>query len=251
MSSALDDQEWKTLHHAYGSAEDVPGQLADLASGSHQVQGEALHELWGNIWHQGTVYEATQFAVPHLIALYLLKDHPNRIEIGLLVASIANGTPEVRHVGPEGGHPTSDAIAFARAANRAVAAEVRALLKELNSPSPVVRATTALICATIPVANKTTVPAMTTRLESELHPRVRLALGLSLASLGKYCPAAFSLEPGLSPYPVALLRNLAEQVGAAPERRRRAAIFVLEDLAHTTVDRSLIEHALGDEGFAD
>lgn len=251
MSSTPNDIDWRSLNHAYGSAEDVPGQLNDLESGAHQVRDEALHKLWGNIWHQGTVYEATQFAVPRLATLFLLEGHPKQTEIGLLIASIANGIPKVTHVGPEAGNPSSDAVEYARAANRAVVAEVPRILRELNSPAPMVRATTALICAATPLAKETTVPALSTRLELEVHPRVRLALGLALASLGKLCSSAFSVEPDVSPFPEDLLWRLAQKVAAAPERRREAAIPVLEDLSSTTVDWSLVEHILGDEAFVD
>jgi len=46
---------WKDLTRAYGSAEDVPAILADLQSPSASKRENALSELFGNIWHQGTV----------------------------------------------------------------------------------------------------------------------------------------------------------------------------------------------------
>jgi hypothetical protein len=77
MLEGLDDVPWGTFQHAYGPAEDVPGLLRRLASGD----AEALWELYGNIWHQGTVYEATAHAVPFLIALASAAEVPNRQEI--------------------------------------------------------------------------------------------------------------------------------------------------------------------------
>lgn len=61
----LDAQPWAEREHAYGSAEDVPGQLRALASDDAEEAEEALYELYGNIVHQGSVYEATAHAVPY------------------------------------------------------------------------------------------------------------------------------------------------------------------------------------------
>ncbi|MFD4115249.1 hypothetical protein ACFWSJ_17480 [Streptomyces niveus] len=61
----LDAQPWADREHAYGSADDVPGQLRALASDDAEEAEEALYELYGNIVHQGSVYEATAHAVPY------------------------------------------------------------------------------------------------------------------------------------------------------------------------------------------
>lgn len=67
--TGLDDRPWATLQHAYGSAEDVPAVLRALTDDDAEAAGAALHELYGNIWHQGTVYAATVEAVPFLARL--------------------------------------------------------------------------------------------------------------------------------------------------------------------------------------
>ncbi|BCJ41348.1 hypothetical protein GCM10010168_88910 [Actinoplanes ianthinogenes] len=78
--------DWAGLEHAYGPAEDVPGLLRALADGDE----EALYELFGNIWHQGTVYPATAYAVPFLIRLL---DAPGADTAGVLhlLTEIADG----------------------------------------------------------------------------------------------------------------------------------------------------------------
>lgn len=63
--SELGEVDWTQLKHAYGSAEDVPDQLRAVAAGDQ----EAFSDLYGNLWHQGTVYQATAYAVPFLIGL--------------------------------------------------------------------------------------------------------------------------------------------------------------------------------------
>ena len=64
--TGLDEIDWAALEHAYGPAEDVPGLLRALASGNAEAAKEALYELWGTVWHQGSVYPATVPAVPFL-----------------------------------------------------------------------------------------------------------------------------------------------------------------------------------------
>jgi hypothetical protein len=91
---ALDQILWKDLTHAYGSAADVPHLLRWLRTASSDLKGEG-HPLWhlfGNIWHQGTVYEATSYAVPFLIELAVDRHTPDRVGVLSLLAEIANGT---------------------------------------------------------------------------------------------------------------------------------------------------------------
>ncbi|MEU4425461.1 hypothetical protein AB0F81_32975, partial [Actinoplanes sp. NPDC024001] len=86
MLDDLTTVDWPALTHAYGSAGDVPGLLRDLAEGDDK----ALSTLYGNIWHQGTVYEATAYAVPFLIRI-LAAPAADRPGILGLLGSIARG----------------------------------------------------------------------------------------------------------------------------------------------------------------
>ncbi|MGW1407652.1 hypothetical protein [Streptomyces sp. NPDC002403] len=65
----VDAQPWAGLHHAYGSAADVPDCLRALAGESEEAAAEAVSELYGSILHQGSVYGATVHAVPYLARL--------------------------------------------------------------------------------------------------------------------------------------------------------------------------------------
>ena len=60
--------EWAALHHAYGTAEDVPDLLA-AAEESGTEFGPAWDEVWGRLCHQGTVYTASYAALPVLTAI--------------------------------------------------------------------------------------------------------------------------------------------------------------------------------------
>lgn len=102
MLEALDDIDWHHLSHAYGPADDVPDLLRSLASPDEQVRKDAIYELFGNIWHQGTVYEATIHAVPFLIELLVHPETPDKADIASLLASIADGRGYLEvHARPE------------------------------------------------------------------------------------------------------------------------------------------------------
>lgn len=61
---------WALLRHAYGRASDVPAIIDALRSGEARLIEDAVNDgLWGALWHQGTVYSATVFAIPFLIDL--------------------------------------------------------------------------------------------------------------------------------------------------------------------------------------
>jgi hypothetical protein len=89
--TGLEEVPWEQLQHAYGPAADVPELLRALA-GAREQQEHALYELHGNIWHQGTVYEATVHAVPFLARLAVAEPPPLRDELLALLGDIANGS---------------------------------------------------------------------------------------------------------------------------------------------------------------
>ncbi|MBY9003039.1 MAG: hypothetical protein KGD73_03625 [Candidatus Lokiarchaeota archaeon] len=69
MLEGLDKIDWKNLEHAYGEASDVPDLIRSLASNNIEEREDALWELYGNIFHQGTRYEATRYAIPFIFEL--------------------------------------------------------------------------------------------------------------------------------------------------------------------------------------
>jgi hypothetical protein len=90
----IDQIPWQDLTHAYGSAADVPDLLRALRASSPELHGDdsPLWQLFGNIWHQGTVYEATAYAVPFLIELAVDRRTPDRVGILSLLVEIARGS---------------------------------------------------------------------------------------------------------------------------------------------------------------
>ena len=90
---------WSELYHAYGPATDVPGQLAAVVVGDDDTRAEAWWNLWGNIHHQGTIYEATVPAVPLLLGLAGWREHPDRAQALSMLREIgaAEGVYVWRH----------------------------------------------------------------------------------------------------------------------------------------------------------
>jgi hypothetical protein len=89
--NGLDDVPWSALTHAYGSAADVPALIRSLASSDDVERRDAHHELRTNIWHQGTVYEATIHALPFFVELLRGPSTPDRGTLAQLVAIIITG----------------------------------------------------------------------------------------------------------------------------------------------------------------
>jgi hypothetical protein len=56
---ALEDTDWVSLQHAYGSAQDTPPFLLQLLHDVPEEQAEALGMLEMSVLHQGSLYSAT------------------------------------------------------------------------------------------------------------------------------------------------------------------------------------------------
>ncbi|MFJ9893428.1 HEAT repeat domain-containing protein [Streptomyces sp. NPDC091280] len=69
MFTGIDEVDWASLRHAYGSAADVPELLRGLAAEDPAVRAGALDGMYGAVHHQGRVYDATLACVPFLLAL--------------------------------------------------------------------------------------------------------------------------------------------------------------------------------------
>jgi hypothetical protein len=95
--------QWTDVYHAYGPASDVPGQLAAVIVGDDATRDEAWWNLWGNVHHQGTIYEATVPAVPILFGLATWPAYPDRAQALLMLREVgaAEGVYVWRY-GPDG-----------------------------------------------------------------------------------------------------------------------------------------------------
>ncbi|KAM6509829.1 hypothetical protein FALCPG4_017469 [Fusarium falciforme] len=91
--SGIDDIDWASLQHAYGSAEDVPALLNALRFHDKKELDRVYFALSSNILHQGTRYQATSYAVPFLYALLDAKDTPRREDLLYYLVNVALGHP--------------------------------------------------------------------------------------------------------------------------------------------------------------
>jgi hypothetical protein len=144
MLEKLNEIPWASLTHAYGPANDVPALILALRSPDEEVRQETWTELYGNIWHQGTIYEATAYAVPFLVELLLDPSVQQKDWILGFLAEIANGTSywDVHQHVPFIQHAQREQIASGQMADK-IARElawVKAARDAVNAGSPVYRA---------------------------------------------------------------------------------------------------------------
>jgi hypothetical protein len=159
MLDGLNKIDWSKLTHAYGSAAEVPDLLRDLPSPDMEASANALWELYGNIWHQGTVYEATAHAVPFLIEIIESIPHADRVGIlGLLHAIVGGHSYLEVHQDLDGYHNKRNTaefrakmereISWVRAARRAVLQGVPTYIRLLEDSEANARAMAAYLLAT-------------------------------------------------------------------------------------------------------
>ncbi|MEJ2294107.1 MAG: hypothetical protein P8Y23_05005 [Candidatus Lokiarchaeota archaeon] len=94
MLKGLDDIDWASLEHAYGEASDVPNLIRSLASNDEEIRRNALWELYGNIFHQGTRYQATVHTIPFIFELIRDPSVPDKASLIKFTVDLALGYPE-------------------------------------------------------------------------------------------------------------------------------------------------------------
>jgi len=110
----LDQVDWSRLEHAYGKGAVSLGAVGDVSlavAGDVWMSLAALRTdpslaisdgLYSNICHQGTVYQATAYAVP-FIAAVAAGDVPDRIRVPL-VALLGDISIGGSYLAPDGSH---------------------------------------------------------------------------------------------------------------------------------------------------
>ncbi|MEU2408671.1 HEAT repeat domain-containing protein [Streptomyces rubiginosohelvolus] len=77
LLAGLDDIDWARLDHAYGYADDVPGQIRQ-ACGDGEARRKAWSMLFSNVFHQGSRYTASPYTVPFFARIAIAGRHPAR-----------------------------------------------------------------------------------------------------------------------------------------------------------------------------
>ncbi|MGW3103309.1 HEAT repeat domain-containing protein [Streptomyces sp. NPDC001100] len=91
MFAGIDEVDWASLRHAYGSAEDVPALLRGLASTDPVERASALDGMYGAVHHEGRVYDSTLACVPFLLALATEEGVAERGELVELLVGVGRG----------------------------------------------------------------------------------------------------------------------------------------------------------------
>ena len=92
----LDGIAWGSLHGTYGTAEDVPRQIAALCSPDSGVRGEAFNELYNAVIHQGTRWQVSAYVIPFIVRLVDDPATRGRDALAELVRDIAVGPRDDR-----------------------------------------------------------------------------------------------------------------------------------------------------------
>jgi HEAT repeat protein len=196
MLEGLEDIDWGKLNHAYGAATDVPDLLRTLASPTRQERSRAVGELYGNIWHQGTVYEATGFAVPFLVELLRGGAVKGKTEILGLLQAISGGNSylEVHQDLDWYRHERQTAafrerlrqeIVWVCKAKEAVSAGIPTYRELLAGPSVRLRIWSAYVLANCTGRFAEAASALRGQLRRERHPLARASLVWAWASLAR------------------------------------------------------------------
>ncbi len=250
MLEQLESLPWSTLTHAYGSASDVPQQIRALASGDRDTRERALWELYGNIFHQGTRYQATPYAIPFFYELVGTPSTPDKNDIIYLLVHLALGYEE--YYLPDG----LDPVAFRRtlteaeqqlsADDRAACAEygygprididcydavrqgVSTLIRLLDDDDLQVRSAAAYALAWFPEDSAISLPRLLRRLDQETEHVTLATLILTISLLARASTVALNVEKLDSfLFHHRLLIRVAAAIGLAREPLERRIIDIL------------------------
>ncbi|MCA9490778.1 MAG: hypothetical protein KC621_12705 [Myxococcales bacterium] len=183
---AVDAVPWTELEHAYGPAEDVPAQLRALALGTPEERVEALDALGGNVFHQGTVYEATPPVARFVVAL-VEAGHVDTAELLTYLAFLAVNDPGEQALAG-GGDPwagaeaTGEEAPFVRTA-REVARLGPTVVRLVEHEDPAVRLAAAFLASFLPAIARPVATAASRQLHVEQDERTLASLVLLLGQL--------------------------------------------------------------------
>lgn len=206
MLENLNAINWQRLDHAYGEASDVPDLIRALASRDEETRQGALYTLYGNIWHQGTVYEATSYAVPFLLELLADEDVQGKEELLQFLVHLANGYSykavhqsfEARLRGEQAiNNPHYQAemqveLYWVKRTHDAVAEGMKIYFSLLQHPDPGVRMGVPYTLASLAERAPEILPVVNAHLEIEHDPQVRASLMLCMGLLAIDYPQEYT-----------------------------------------------------------
>ena len=199
MLESLDAVNWSHLEHAYGPADDVPDLIRALTSPLYETRRRTFRTLYSNIYHQGTVYEATAYAVPFLIELLEGSGIRCKAEILVLLAHLARGysyieqhqdleftfTKEERS-SPAFAERLRKEQTWVKNAHEAVGKGFPLYLDLLRYADPMIRMSAAYILSCFQEYTARSRPALHSSLRSEGDPSAKAGILLSLSALSEH-----------------------------------------------------------------
>jgi HEAT repeat protein len=250
MLDALDQIEWDQLSHAYGKATDVPDLLRALASDKKEICDDALHQLYSNIWHQGTVYQATAYAVPFLIELLDAPAVLCRAEILALLQALASGSSYLDvHQGMDWYRNERQTERFqteirreldwVRAAHVAVLEGTPVYLRLLSHAEPSVRVLAPYVLGICRERAQEIEPALRVRVAIEDDPEVKASIFMALAQLWRWTGRPEAPRPANATQQHSYLANVIRRQAESPLVRFVAALSAVEVASEKAVEEAL------------
>lgn len=238
MFRGIDEVDWASMRHAYGSAEDVPALLLGLASADADAREIALDGMYGAVHHQGDVYDSTLACLPFLFELVECAEVRERDEIVRLLVSIGGEDDgEDPSAGDGGAGPLGEPLTGTYlTARTAVRAGAHAFARLTGDPDPAVRGAAPGAVVRFLDDPALVLGLLRQRVAVERDDRVLVALTECLGLLARR-------HPGQSGQVVTLLTSL----GAPPHGpgQRLAALGQLAACATGEVPGDLVSMVVG------
>jgi hypothetical protein len=193
MFDTLDTIDWPSLETAYGTAAAIPAALRNLASPDEEVRTAAWETLWSELEHQGTVYQASAYAAPYLVAWLTEPQGAEKLDMVTLLAILARGnsykrqhlnlTDEQRKQDPLFQQEMAEEIRWVELTHQAVREGIDLYLAFLDEQDLQVRMATTYLLASFPEDQERLTPPLQTYLMQETDERMIACLLLSLGQL--------------------------------------------------------------------
>jgi len=247
LFAGIDEIDWSSLRHAYGSAEDVPHMLRGLTSADPRVRDHALDDLLGAVHHEGDIYDSTLACIPVLFQLLasLAVDRAEVVQVLTSIGSLDDADDadsrvfaaymaEKRRDTHDDDGPDLRALATA-----AITSQSAVFTGMLDDPDAEVRRAAATAVVRFAAQPQGAVTALAARLGVERDVRVLVPLVEALGSAGVRYPdqagpvidaltelTAGPVEAGVS------LAALGQQARVAPGRLPEDFVETVLDLLH-------------------
>jgi hypothetical protein len=229
------------LQHAYGPATDVPGLLRQLLDSDRKVRSETLETLYGNIFHQGTRFPATPYAIPFLIELCESERVSDRIDILSYWSSLIAGyfSIQERPLWSDGKRihwgdqvdKTAPRDECTRALHRIYRESVKGhalLCRLLQDQEPTTRMGAARVLACMPTLSGMSLPVLREQFQSEPSAFARAAIAFALGELGDAAALKEILARESAPAPRCMAACELARLQPEPELLQPLLHFVSE-----------------------